>query len=223
MATQPCVQRTAAYAAPRIGAILPTLVLQCQCGLCKPATAAYAHVSPLVHPVQLCGKKDKQIQPFGREGIVNLIQYDPDCFICRKHRKEIHIPGGAIYEDDLVYIGHAQIREGQATAYLGYLMVEPKRHVPGVAELTDVEAQAIGLMVARLSKVLKASEKAEHVYVFVLGDFVHHLHVHVVPRYPGAPREYWGIHVDEWPGAPRGGAEEIDALCMRLREKLKNE
>ncbi|MDH5362623.1 MAG: HIT family protein, partial [Aigarchaeota archaeon] len=50
-----------------------------------------------------------------------------DCFVCRKHRGEITLPGGAIYEDPLVYAGHAQIREGQTTAYLGYLMAEPKR------------------------------------------------------------------------------------------------
>ena len=146
----------------------------------------------------------------------------PDCFICRKHRGEVSVPGGAIFEDDLIYVGHAQIREGQTTCYLGYLMVEPKRHVPGLANLTDIEAQMLGLMVARLSRALKASERAEHIYAFVLGDLVPHLHVHVVPRYPGAPREYWGIRVDEWPEAPRGGAEEITALCARLRETLES-
>ncbi len=33
------------------------------------------------------------------------------------------IPGGAIYEDDLLYAGHVGTQEGQA-AYLGYIMVE---------------------------------------------------------------------------------------------------
>ena len=53
-----------------------------------------------------------------------------DCFICRKHRGLETVPGGALYEDDIVYAGHAQIRPGQETAYLGYLMAETKRHVP---------------------------------------------------------------------------------------------
>ena len=109
---------------------------------------------------------------------------------------------------------------GQSTAYLGYLFAEPRRHAPGLADLTDAEAQAIGLLVARLSRALVASEGAEHVYAFVLGDGVPHLHVHLVPRYPGAPRRYWGVHVDEWPEAPRGGAPDIAALCARLRGKL---
>ena len=145
-----------------------------------------------------------------------------DCFVCQKHRGEILLPGGAIYEDDLVYAGHAQIPEGQATAYLGYLMVEPKRHVAGLADLTDAEAQAIGLMVTRLSRALKACTAAEHIYLFVLGHHVAHLHIHVVPRYPGAPRQYWGIHVDEWPEAPHGGPNEIADLCAQLRAHLES-
>jgi diadenosine tetraphosphate (Ap4A) HIT family hydrolase len=143
-----------------------------------------------------------------------------DCFVCRKHRGEIVVPGGAVYEDDVLYVGHLQLQEGQST-YLGYLMVEPKRHAPGLADLTDPEAQAIGLMVTRLSRVLKASEGAEHIYEWVLGHHVPHLHIHVVPRYPGAPREYWGVRTDEWPGAPHGGPEEIAALCARLRGYLE--
>jgi diadenosine tetraphosphate (Ap4A) HIT family hydrolase len=146
-----------------------------------------------------------------------------DCFICRKHRGQVLVPGGAIYEDDLVYAGHAQIREGQTVAYLGYLMVEPKRHTPGLTDLTDIEAQSLGLLVARVSRALKASEGAEHVYAFVLGDLVPHLHIHVVPRYPNAPREYWGVHVDEWPNAPHGGLQEIADLCARLRSCLQNQ
>lgn len=148
---------------------------------------------------------------------------NPDCIVCQKHRGEFKIPGGAIYEDDLVYAGHAQIREGQTTAYLGYLMVEPKRHAPGLADITDEEAQAIGLLVARLSRALKESEKAEHIYAFVMGDLVPHLHVHVVPRYPGAPPEYRGVRVDDWPDAPRGGPEEMAALCERLRACIMQE
>jgi len=61
------------------------------------------------------------------------------------------------------------------------------------------------------------------VYTFVIGDGVPHFHMHVVPRYPGAPREYWGVHVDEWPGAPRGGPPEIVALCARLHLYLESE
>ena len=148
-------------------------------------------------------------------------QQTADCLVCRKHRGEINLPGGAIYEDHLVYAGH--ILSDQGPTYLGYLMVELKRHAPGLADQTDEEAQALGLLVARLSRALKASEGAEHVYLFVFGHHVPHLHLHLVPRYPGAPRAYWGTKVDEWPDAPRGDAAEIAAVCERLRNWLANE
>src|SRR5690349_14903940 len=149
-------------------------------------------------------------------------QQSEDCFIRRKHRGEIAIPGGMLYRDDLVYgcyIGSPEQIEGH-TAYLGYLMIESRRHTPGLADLTDEEAQATGLLVTRLGRALKACTTAEHVYAFVLGDHVPHLHIHILPRYPGAPREYRGTHTNEWPDAPRGGIAEIEALCTQLRAYL---
>ena len=143
-----------------------------------------------------------------------------DCFICRKHQGVVSVPGGPVYEDELVYAGHASIPAGQLTAYLGSLLVEPKRHVPGLADLSDAEAQRVGLLTTRLSRALMVSEGAEHIYAFVFGHHVPHLHVWVVPRHPGTPREYWGTRVDEWPAAPRGGAQEIAELCARIRAQL---
>jgi hypothetical protein len=49
---------------------------------------------------------------------------------------------------------------------------------------------------------------------------VDHLHVWLVARYPGTPEEYWGLKVDEWPGAPHGGEAEIAALCDQIRSEL---
>jgi histidine triad (HIT) family protein len=143
-----------------------------------------------------------------------------DCLICRKHRGDFQVPGGAVYEDDLVYAGHSAVPEGESEAYLGIFFVEPKRHIPGLAELTEAEAQRSGALVARLSKALKESESAEHIYLFVMGHHLPHLHIWVVPRYPGTPRVYWGFRVDEWPEAPKGGTREIEALCDRVRAKL---
>ena len=61
------------------------------------------------------------------------------CFICRKHRGEIESPGGAVYEDDLVFAGHAFIPDGKDAAYLGMLLLEPKRHAANWSDLTDFQ------------------------------------------------------------------------------------
>jgi histidine triad (HIT) family protein len=144
-----------------------------------------------------------------------------ECFVCDKHRGQAGAPGGAIYEDELIYISHAQLWADEKEHYLGHLFVEPKRHAPGLADLTGAEAQAVGLYTSRLARALMASEGVEHVYAFVIGDGVPHLHVHVIGRYPGTPREYWGVRVDEWPGAPRGDEAAIEQLAARLRARLQ--
>src|SRR3954447_19315872 len=58
------------------------------------------------------------------------------CFICEKHRAGDAAEGGVLYQDDLVYAGHVHALAGP-TAYRGQLVVEPKRHAPGLGDLTD--------------------------------------------------------------------------------------
>ena len=149
-----------------------------------------------------------------------MIQTTLDCMVCRKQRGEFPVPGGAIHMDDLVYASHAFQTSEQDTVYLGWLVVETRRHIPGLADLTDEEGQALGLLIARLSRILKSITNAEHIYAFVLGHGVPHLHIHLLPRYPGTPREYWGTNVDEWPGAPHGDSDQIAVFCDRVRQAL---
>ena len=68
-----------------------------------------------------------------------------ECLVCRKHRGEIAVSGGIIFEDDLISISHAQLFGEEKDHYLGHVFVESKRHVPELADLTEQEAQAIGL------------------------------------------------------------------------------
>jgi len=147
------------------------------------------------------------------------------CFVCRKHRERGPLlPGGPVAEDELVVVSHIitpDLLGGQGTtAYLGQLLVEPRRHAPGLADLTDPEARAVGLWCARASRALREVAGAEHVYAAVLGDRVPHLHVHLLPRFPGTPREYWGTQVNHWPQGRRGTAAEIGALVHELRGYL---
>ena len=144
-----------------------------------------------------------------------------DCLVCRKHRGEVAVPGGFIYEDDLISISHAQLFGEEKDHYLGHVFVESKRHVPELADLTEQEAQAIGLWISRVAQALLQTEGMEHVYSFFIGDGVPHVHVHVIGRYSGAPREYRGPKVDDWPEAPRGGEAEMAQVAARLRAYLR--
>jgi histidine triad (HIT) family protein len=144
-----------------------------------------------------------------------------NCIVCQKHRGEISVPGGVIFENNLIYISHAQLWGKETNHYLGHLFVEPKRHAAELGDLTDAEAMEIGVYVKRVSRALIQTQGVEHIYSFVIGDGTPHVHVHVIGRYPGAPREYWGARVDEWPGAPRGGIVDIEQVAERIRNYLK--
>ena len=72
-----------------------------------------------------------------------------DCFICNKHAGKIETAGHVIYENDYVYVGHID-RNGNPN-YLGHIMIDLKRHVPTLAEMTVDEAQAFGLTMAKVS------------------------------------------------------------------------
>jgi histidine triad (HIT) family protein len=78
------------------------------------------------------------------------------------------------------------------------------------------------VVIRDISQALKGSEAAEHVYIFVLGHHVPHLHVWIVPRFAGTPREYRGLQLFEWPELVKGNAHEVEALCDRLRLELSS-
>ena len=142
-----------------------------------------------------------------------------DCFICAKHGAGVN----PVVEDEHAVVTHLQLVTPGGTAesvYLGYLFVEPRRHVAELGDLRPEEAASVGRLAAAAAGALQRSEGAEHVYAAVIGHGVDHLHLHLIARYPGTPREFWWTRVDEWPDAPRGGEPEIAALVARLRAQL---
>ncbi|MEH7223551.1 HIT family protein [Bacillus sp. JJ1566] len=144
-----------------------------------------------------------------------------DCFICKKHKSLIQTAGETIYEDDYVYVGH--IDQNGEDSYLGHIIIDLKRHAPTLADMNMEEAKAFGMIMARVSKGLKETEKAEHIYSFVSGNAVPHLHMHIVPRYPNTPEEFWGPSaVYDWPDAPMGNNEQIVQVCRRLKAALES-
>jgi diadenosine tetraphosphate (Ap4A) HIT family hydrolase len=57
-------------------------------------------------------------------------------------------------------------REGTA-AYLGHLLVEPLRHAPGLADLTDAEARSVGWWSTQASRALREVAGAEHARAYL--------------------------------------------------------
>jgi diadenosine tetraphosphate (Ap4A) HIT family hydrolase len=142
------------------------------------------------------------------------------CLICDKHELGDAAEGGVVYEDELVYVGHIHTLRAP-TAYRGWCVIEPKRHVAELGDLTEDEAEAVGRLLRSVAAALREALDAEHVYAFVFGDGVPHLHVHVVPRYAGTPIEYWGARLNEWPAAPRVDRGSMTDVVSKMRAHLK--
>lgn len=143
----------------------------------------------------------------------------PDCPICRKLAGDSAPPGGSVWEEPLV-LASLRPPEPSGRIYRGWAFVETRRHVRGLADCTPDEAAALGRVGAHVAAALRAVLGAEHVYAWMLGDQVHHAHLHLVPRHAGTPADRRGFAVVEWPGAPQDDAAGVAALAERVRATL---
>jgi diadenosine tetraphosphate (Ap4A) HIT family hydrolase len=144
---------------------------------------------------------------------------DSECLVCREQRGDVVLPGGFLINDESVVAFHCPPLPGVERPYLGYLFVTSRRHVPSFAELEPDEAAAIGAAMGVLSAALK-SEGAERVYVLTIGHAWPHLHVHLIPRWPETPAEVSWMNVDDWEGARRGDARDVEAMTLQLRTRI---
>lgn len=67
----------------------------------------------------------------------------------------------------------------------GFCYLEPKRHIQYITELDGKEASEFGSQLALLSSAVKSATGAKLVYVYIYGDHVPHLHVHLAPHKDG--------------------------------------
>jgi histidine triad (HIT) family protein len=146
----------------------------------------------------------------------------PRCLICREHSEGVVLPAGFLIENRDVVAFHCPPLPAAENPYLGYLFVTSQRHVPSFAELYPSQAASMGEAIAAASAALK-SEGAERVYLASIGHGWPHLHIHLVPRWPETPPEISWMKVDEWEGARRGGADEVESMTLRLRTHIEIE
>jgi diadenosine tetraphosphate (Ap4A) HIT family hydrolase len=140
-----------------------------------------------------------------------------DCFVCHKHLNPKNIIGEFIAERSGLVVSHFPFVETEK-ATRGHLIIEPRRHITDISEMTDAEAAALGGLAREMVLLQKSKLKAEHVYMFRINDKVPHLHFHLIPRYAGTPREFWGLKIGEWPDRPTVGLSEILTLANELRQ-----
>ena len=102
-----------------------------------------------------------------------------ECLFCRIVSKQI--PAKVEYEDaDLVAI---QDIHSQAPLHL---LLIPKRHLAGIADMTEKDVRMIGQLVYRAKKIAEAKKVAESGFRLVFnsgsegGQTVFHIHLHLL-------------------------------------------
>jgi diadenosine tetraphosphate (Ap4A) HIT family hydrolase len=106
---------------------------------------------------------------------------DPPCALCRGPEGDEELLRAQVWEDDLWRLTTSV----SGDPVLGFSYLEPKRHIPFITDLDGDEALTFGGVMARVTGALKEATGAEVVYVYIFGEGITHLHVHLAPHRKG--------------------------------------
>lgn len=106
-----------------------------------------------------------------------------DCLFCKIASKEIS--AAVVYEDESA-IAFLDVNP----FVLGHALVISKSHAENILDLPDGEIGDVFLAVKRVTGMLERALKPEGFTIGInhgriSGQSVPHLHIHVIPRYPG--------------------------------------
>lgn len=102
------------------------------------------------------------------------------CALCRGVDADEELHRVQVWEDE-----RWRLTTALAGEVAGFSYLEPKRHVPYVTDLEGAEARTLGTVLARTTRAIREATGAEVVYVYVFGDGIPHLHLHLAPHRKG--------------------------------------
>ncbi len=164
--------------------------------------------------------KNTTSESIGSDNIHTSESRRTDCLFCNQMADPSSLASRLVYEDEFFHASH-YFDERQPTL-LGLVLIQTKRHVNDLSELTDLESQNLGILISRISKALKESVGAAWTYCYCFMEGVRHVHVFVTARYPSLPKEYVRLNIGNWPEAPVGGLKEVSELALQLRRSILN-
>lgn len=103
-----------------------------------------------------------------------------ECIICRGPAGDVELRRIQVWEDTLWRLTISLEAE-----VLGFAYLEPKRHIPHLTDLGGEEARTFGDVLGRVSRALRVAAGAELIYLYVFGEGVPHLHLHLAPHTSG--------------------------------------
>jgi diadenosine tetraphosphate (Ap4A) HIT family hydrolase len=103
-----------------------------------------------------------------------------NCVLCRGRDSDDELRRVEVWQDKLWRLTVSLDAE-----VLGFAYLEPKRHIASIADLDGEEAATFGAVLSSVCRALREETGAAFTYVYVFGDHVPHLHVHLAPHREG--------------------------------------
>ncbi len=151
-----------------------------------------------------------------------------ECPMCRAGSADEELERVEVWQD-----AHWRLTVSLSSEVAGFAYLEPKRHIRYITELDGPEAASFGPALARSTTALKDAAGAEVVYVYIFGDGVPHLHVHLAPHRAGdalndqmirgelveekLPNGMTLFTSKEFPALPR---EQLSQIADRVRDGM---
>lgn len=105
---------------------------------------------------------------------------EPDCILCRAADADAELERIEVWQD-----AHWRLTISLSAEVAGFAYLEPKRHISHIHALDGDEVLTFGPALAKCTRALKAATQSDVVYVYIFGDGVPHLHVHLAPHRAG--------------------------------------
>lgn len=105
-----------------------------------------------------------------------------DCVLCMGPEADADLFREEVWRDDLWRLTTARLGEVAGFSYL-----ETLRHIPTIADLDGPEAATLGPVIARVTSAIREATGVGLVYVYVFGDGIPHLHLHLAPHREDGP------------------------------------
>lgn len=142
---------------------------------------------------------------------------DP-CPVCEKHQGRGPLASPPAWATEHVVVSHRGA-DADGLGVLGYLFVEPRRHVPSWDLMDAGEVAAVAEAAWLAARCLRRLLAPEGVFTAIVGRRIAHVHQHVFVRHAGTPEEIGWFGSSSWPGAPRVPGRELEAFAHRVGDE----
>ncbi len=123
-------------------------------------------------------------------------------------------PRGVIAE-----LGSARVTMDESVHVRGYCCIILRDHATELHEIGATAARALMADIQSVSRVVMQCTGAVKINYEIHGNVIPHVHMHILPRYPGDAIERTGARFGEITESAYG-AGEFDALRAAIREGL---